>query len=163
MKRKEKAPVEKMTRDQILETVQPLPSETKLKAWTIQIDEKFYHICAYGGVYRVLPKVSIWDSNKKGKRVSKDPIFSINGNDRDKCIGMFLDGIEAEVSRIKAEAEETKFNEDLKIEIAKTEEAKQKLEDEAKAAYEAKVNAELDEEMKILADLEAEDRANSKL
>ena len=82
-----------MTREEILSTVNHFEVETKVKAWTFQIDKKFYQVVEFGGVYRVPPGTSIWETNKKGKRLSNEAIFTINGNKYLECINQFIDSM----------------------------------------------------------------------
>ena len=82
-----------MERSKIIETVEELPSETRVKAWMFQHEGNFYHVASYQG-YRLGEKTSIWPSNKSGKRTAKDPIFNMNGRDHLKCINEFLDTVE---------------------------------------------------------------------
>jgi hypothetical protein len=92
-KRKQKPEVVKMTREEVVATVQVFPTETKLKAWTMQKDNKFYHIAEFGA-YRVPTQTAIWECNKKGKRLTEKPIKSISGQDHKKLVQLFLDEIE---------------------------------------------------------------------
>ena len=85
---------EKMTREAVIESIQPLKAETKLKAWMMQKDDKFYHIASYGGVYRILPQTAIWECNKRGKRLTTESIFSVSGQNHLKCANAFLDFLE---------------------------------------------------------------------
>jgi hypothetical protein len=84
-----------MDREKVLETVQPLPSETAVKAWVFEVDKKFYHVATYTR-FRRGEQSSIWDSNKRGKRVSSDPIFSVETKDHLRCVNEFLDTLELE-------------------------------------------------------------------
>ena len=79
-----------MNREQIIESITELPSETRVKAWLFQVDKKFYHVATYDA-YRQGTKTSIWESNKKGKRISPTHIYSIITSDHVKCINQFLD------------------------------------------------------------------------
>lgn len=87
-----------MNREEILATIQPLETETKVKSWMFQVENKFYHVSEYGGVYRVLPGTGIWEANKKGKRTSADSIFKISGMNYMKCINEFLNSLGVEVN-----------------------------------------------------------------
>jgi hypothetical protein len=83
-----------MNREEILLTVEKLETETKLKAWLFQIEKKFYQVAEYGGVYRVPSTTSIWETNKRGKRLSDRPIFKIDGQNREKCINLYITSLE---------------------------------------------------------------------
>jgi hypothetical protein len=93
-----------MNREAIFETLERFETETGLKAWSFQIDKKFYQVAEYGGVYRVPLMTSIWETNKRGKRLG-DKIFSISRHDYSECIELFLDKLE-----------EAKIEEELKAE-----------------------------------------------
>lgn len=93
-----------MNREAIFETLERFETETGLKAWSFQIDKKFYQVAEYGGVYRVPPTTAIWETNKRGKRLG-EKIFSISKQDRIECIELFLDKLE-----------EAKIEEELKAE-----------------------------------------------
>ena len=84
-----------MEREKILESVQELPSETKVKAWMFEADKKFYHIASYA-LFRRGDRTSIWEASKKGKRKNADPIFSLDGVDHLSCINSFIDKLEVE-------------------------------------------------------------------
>lgn len=84
-----------MDREKVLETVNELPTETKVKAWVFEVDKKFYHIATYTR-FRRGEQSSIWESNKRGKRLTQDPIFSVETKDHVRCINEFLDKIELE-------------------------------------------------------------------
>ena len=84
-----------MDREKVLETVNELPTETKVKAWVFEVEKKFYHIATYTR-FRRGEQSSIWESNKRGKRLSQDPIFSVETKDHIRCINEFLDKIELE-------------------------------------------------------------------
>jgi len=79
-----------MTREDILATVKELPSETTVKAWIFEANSEFFHVATYT-LYRRASKTSIWKSNKKGKRISSEPIFHFEGTDHVKCINEYLD------------------------------------------------------------------------
>lgn len=79
-----------MNREEIIKSIQELPSDTAVKAWVFQADKKFYHVATYSA-FRVGNKTSIWESNKKGKRATPSPIFTLNTNDHIKCINAYLD------------------------------------------------------------------------
>ena len=107
-----------MNREEILLTVEKLETETKLKAWLFQIDKKFYQVAEYGGVYRVPSTTSIWETNKRGKRLSNDPIFKINGQNHEKCIDSYITSLEEK--QIEEDLlKETKLIEDNLLEEAK--------------------------------------------
>jgi hypothetical protein len=93
-----------MNREEILETLERFETETKLKAWSFRIDKKFYQVAEYGGVYRVPVATSIWETNKRGKRLG-EKIFTISKQDHIECIKLFLDKLE-----------EAKIEEELKAE-----------------------------------------------
>lgn len=103
MAKKEKPPVVKMTKEEILASIQIFPNETKLKAWTFQVDNKCYHVAEFGGVYKVPVQTSLWEANKKGKRLTEKPLISIFAHDHKKCINIFLESLEE--AKIEAEIE----------------------------------------------------------
>lgn len=79
-----------MNKTKVLETLQPMESETKVKAWTFQIDGKFYQLATYSA-YRVGDNTAIWECNKRGKRLSTEPVFKIIGTDHMKCFNQYLE------------------------------------------------------------------------
>lgn len=83
-----------MNREEILLTLEKMETETKLRAWSFQIDKKFYQVAEYGGVYRVPATTSIWETNKRGKRLTSEPIFRIDGQNYTKCVNQYLDVLE---------------------------------------------------------------------
>jgi hypothetical protein len=88
-----------MNREEILESLERFETETGLKAWSFQIEKKFYQVAEYGGVYRVPTRTSIWETNKRGKRLG-DYVFTMDGQDRIKCINLYLDKLEeAEIEK----------------------------------------------------------------
>lgn len=84
-----------MNREEILASVQPLKSDTAVKAWIFKVDSDFYHVAEYQ-LYRRGKQSSIWTSDKKGKRTSNEPIFHAMGGNYEKCISEFLDKLELE-------------------------------------------------------------------
>jgi hypothetical protein len=62
----------------------------------VQVDGKWYHISTFGGRYRIPEATGVWDSNKRGKRMTEKEIFLINGKDHVKCLNLFLDKLEKE-------------------------------------------------------------------
>ncbi len=82
-----------MDKEKVLQTMQDLPSDTKVKAWVFNNDKDYYHVASYAA-FRMGDKVSIWTSNKKGKRLSAQPIFTMNGKDHLLCVEKFLETLE---------------------------------------------------------------------
>lgn len=85
-----------MNREEILSTLVPFETETKVKVWLFEVDKNFYQVLEYGGVYRVPPTTAIWEANKRGKRLSTKELFKIDGKNITKCINLFLDKLEEE-------------------------------------------------------------------
>ena len=85
-----------MNREEIVSSMQEIPTETTVKSWVVQVDGKWYHISTFGGRYRIPEATGIWDSNKRGKRLTEKEIFRINGKDPVKCLNLFLDKMESE-------------------------------------------------------------------
>lgn len=83
-----------MNHEEILATLQPFETETKLSAWSFQVEKKFYQVIEYGGVFKLLPKTSVWETNKRGKRLSPTPLFTIDGKKHEECVKQFLTKIE---------------------------------------------------------------------
>jgi hypothetical protein len=83
-----------MNKEEILQTLEKMETETKLKVWLFQIEKKFYQVAEYGGVYRVPSTTAIWEANKRGKRLSDGPIFKIDGQNHLKCVNQYLDVLE---------------------------------------------------------------------
>ena len=75
--------------EKIMETLQEVPSDTRVKAWFFQVDNKFYHVATYRG-YKIGTRCSVWECNKKGKRTSASEIFTIIGDDHIQCIKDFI-------------------------------------------------------------------------
>jgi hypothetical protein len=80
-----------MSREEIFASITELKVETKVRAWKMNVDGDWYHICSYGGVYEIPIEVSIWPSNKAGKRACEWAIFTILGTDHIQCASEFLD------------------------------------------------------------------------
>lgn len=80
-----------MDKEQILETVTELPSDTRAKAWMFQVDTDYYQIASYS-MNRV-SRLSVWNANKKGKRTGIE-IFMTTGTDHKKGIEKFLETLE---------------------------------------------------------------------
>ena len=79
-----------MDKEKVLQTLQELPTETKVKAWVFNVEKDYYHMASYS-VFRLGDKISIWKSNKKGKRTSEQPIFSVNGKNHLNCLEQFIE------------------------------------------------------------------------
>lgn len=62
--------------EKVYETITPLVSQTRTEAFLFQHEEQYYHISIYQ-VPRMGKQTSIWNANKKGKRLEKDSIFSM--------------------------------------------------------------------------------------
>ena len=77
-----------MDKEQILETVTELPSDTRAKAWMFQVDTAYYQIASY--MMNRISRLSIWKANKKGKR-SGNEIFTTTGSDHKKGIEKFIE------------------------------------------------------------------------
>lgn len=80
-----------MTREEIFASITELNVETQVRAWKMQVDDRWYHICSYGGIYGILVQCSIWESNSSGKRNTEEPIWSLPGRDHLASISGFLD------------------------------------------------------------------------
>lgn len=85
-----------MNREEIISSMQEIPTETTVKVWVVQVEGKWYHISTFGGRYRIPEATGIWDSNKRGKRLTEKELFGIRGKDPVKCLNLFLDKIESE-------------------------------------------------------------------
>lgn len=79
-----------MTRDEILATLQRIEVETKIAVWLFQIDKKYYQVVEYGGVFRVPDATSVWETNKRGKRLSSTELITINGKKHVECVEKFM-------------------------------------------------------------------------
>lgn len=79
-----------MNREEIINSIIELSSDTAVKAWVFHIGAEYFHIASYSQ-FRRGDQSSIWISNKRGKRMSGDPIFHSSGKDHIKCINAFLD------------------------------------------------------------------------
>ncbi len=85
---------EKDKKTLVLETLKEIPTETRVEAYVFEMDGAFYHLAIYNG-FRVGKQGSIWNANKKGKRMEKDSIFTVTAKDPDKCIDAFIKHREA--------------------------------------------------------------------
>jgi len=97
-----------MNREKILETLEKFETETNIKAWSFRIENEFYQVAEYGGVYRVPLTTSIWKTNKRGKRLGQ-VIFSISEKNYIKCVDLFLNKLEE--SKIEEELKKEEENE----------------------------------------------------
>ena len=77
------------TKEQVLETLIELKSETRVKAWSFQVEKNYYHLSIYP-LFRKGLEGGIWNSNKRGKRLDKEAIFTISSGDPSKCIEEFM-------------------------------------------------------------------------
>ena len=82
-----------MNREEILESLAKFETDTKINAWSFQIEQKFYQVVEYGGVHRVPERTSIWKTNRRGRRLG-DYVFTIRGKNKIKCINLYLDHLE---------------------------------------------------------------------
>ena len=80
-----------MNKEEIVASMQEIPTETSVKAWVAQVDGKWYQISTFGGRYRIPDTTAIWQCSKRGKRMTDKDIFRINGKDPAKCLGLFID------------------------------------------------------------------------
>jgi hypothetical protein len=85
-----------MNREEIINSLQELPTETNVQSWLFQIGKDYYQISTYGGRYRIPEASGIWKSNKRGKRLTADEFFKTPGKDHLKCLNKYLDHLEAE-------------------------------------------------------------------
>lgn len=76
----------------VLESLQEVKSDTKVKAWVFQIDKNFYQVASYE-LFRAGMECGIWNSTKKGKRVDQKPIFTLKTSDYKECVSEFVGGI----------------------------------------------------------------------
>lgn len=83
-----------MNREKVWESVQKLEVETKLSAWIFKVDDHFYQVCEYGGIYGMPEQTSIWPCTRRGKRLIPDSIFSTPRKNYKVCIEAFLDFLE---------------------------------------------------------------------
>ena len=81
-------------REKVFETIKEIPVKTRIKAWVVQINKKFYHVAEFGGMAQVNPQTGIWESNKNGKRTNPVDIFRTEKKDYIKCINAFIDKLE---------------------------------------------------------------------
>lgn len=57
----------------VRESIKEAPSTTKVKAWTFQIEKKFYVIISY---FMAGNQMAVYPSNRKGVKTSTEPIIS---------------------------------------------------------------------------------------
>lgn len=70
---------------EVLTTIKTVPTTTNLKAWVFEIDKVYYHIAECMG--RQMPdQTFIWTASRNGKRISKDPVYTMNGANHKQCI-----------------------------------------------------------------------------
>jgi hypothetical protein len=81
-----------MQLNEVLETIKDIPTRTGVKAWVFEIDKCYYHIAEIGG-YQLPDQTSVWTASKNGKRISKQPIFTMLKKDHRKCISQFLESL----------------------------------------------------------------------
>ena len=84
-----------MDKEKIIQEIVEIPTETRVKAYLMKVDEKFFHVAEYSG-YKVGDKTSVWKSDKKGKRIEEAPLFTITTKNWKKCVEDFLSSIESE-------------------------------------------------------------------
>lgn len=84
-----------MDKGKIMEEIVELPSETRVKAYLMEVGGNFFHVAEYSG-YKVGDKTSVWKSDKKGKRTIENPVFTINSKNWKKCAEQFLEKLESE-------------------------------------------------------------------
>jgi hypothetical protein len=77
----------------VLESVKEVPTSTKLKCWVFEVNNSYYHVAECSG-YRIPDHTSIWTSSRSGKRISKEPIFTVQIKDYKKCITKFFESLE---------------------------------------------------------------------
>ena len=90
-----------MDREKILSTVRELPVETKIKAWTFQVDKKYYQMAECGGNYGIVDHTSVWECNKRGKRISSSPLFTTSGKDHMRCFHEYIDILEKQENPVE--------------------------------------------------------------
>jgi len=76
----------------VLESVKEVPTSTKLKCWVFEVNNSYYHVAECTG-YGIPNHASIWTSTRSGKRISKQPIFTHQLKDYEKCIIKFIESI----------------------------------------------------------------------
>ena len=76
----------------ILESAKAVPTSTKLKCWVFEINNSYYHVAECMG-YGIPDHASIWTSSRNGKRISKEPIFTLQLKDYKKCIIKFAESL----------------------------------------------------------------------
>ena len=75
-------------------SIAEFPSETKVKAWTFTMDKKIFTIATYT-VWKGGDFTAIWECTKRGKRLSKEPLYFMNGiHPAEKCLNLYLDSLE---------------------------------------------------------------------
>jgi hypothetical protein len=72
----------------VMESLTPIPSQTRVEAYVFEIDGEFFHLAVYQA-FRI-SEAAVWTANKKGKRISKDSIFKIHTKDAKKCLAEFI-------------------------------------------------------------------------
>ncbi len=70
---------------EVLTTIKTVPTTTNLKAWVFEIDKVYYHIAECMG-HRLPDQTLIWTASRNGKRISKEPIYTMNGANHKQCI-----------------------------------------------------------------------------
>lgn len=69
----------------VLESVKEVPTSTKLKCWVFEINKEYYHIAECMG-RQMSDQTLIWTASRNGKRISKSPIYTMNGANHKQCI-----------------------------------------------------------------------------
>lgn len=82
-----------MDKGKVLASITEIKSDTAVKAWVFEVDKQFFHVASYRG-FRVGDQTAIWTSNKRGKRISKTAVFTIQGNDHIKCVNDYIASLE---------------------------------------------------------------------
>ena len=70
---------------EVLTTIKPVPTATRLKAWVFEIDKEYYHVAECIG-FQLPNQTMIWTASRNGKRISKSPIYAMNGANHKQCI-----------------------------------------------------------------------------
>jgi hypothetical protein len=84
-----------MDKEKIIQEIVELPTETRVKAYLMEVNGSFFQIAEYSG-YKVGDKTSVWKADKKGKRTDDNPVFTITTKNWKRCVEQFLEKMGAE-------------------------------------------------------------------
>jgi hypothetical protein len=83
-----------MDMEKVLSSLLPLKVSTRnMETWMFEYNKKYYKVAEYTANFgdRGCPEqTAIWESNKRGKRLTEQCLYQINGKNRVKCIEEFL-------------------------------------------------------------------------